>query len=159
MSNYLKFIIALFGVGLLFTPYFIGAEHTSLLTEGLGIVIVLLPVIIFLIVVFYLTKKIGEDQFKLIDLLAEPDASPKNPLKEGEPEATPKRSASRFILFITGITTLVITVCFTTYYFYIKIYQINGGADPDLDGFTNVLLALGIGVVPYTVNQVKKIKL
>lgn len=127
--------------------------------EILGALIVITPLILFFITVIYLAKKIGEDQIKLIDLLAEPEAGSSKQSKEGESAATPKRSASRFILFITGITTLVITVCFTTYYFYIKIYQINGGADPDLAGFTDVLLALGIGVVPYTVNQVKKIKL
>lgn len=156
MSNNLKFILILLGVGLLLTPYLVGAEKAALLSEGLGILIVLLPVIIFLIVIFYLTKKIGEDKIKLVDLLAEPEVQ--KAVKEGE-TAPPKKSASRFILFVTGLTTLVITVCFTTYYFYVKIYQINGGTDPDLEGFTNVLLALGIGVVPYTVNQVKKVKL
>ena len=87
--------------------------------------------------------------------MAEPEVMP----KDGTEPAPPKRSASRFILFITAITTLVITVCFTTYYIYVKVYNINGGSDPDLEGFTNVLLALGIGVIPYSVNQVKKIKL
>jgi F0F1-type ATP synthase assembly protein I len=127
--------------------------------ETLGILIVLMPVTLFALIIRYFVRKIAEDKIKLIDLLAEPDATPTRAITEGEPAPASKRSASRFILFITGITTLVITVCFATYYFYIKIYAINGGADPDLEGFTNVILALGIGVVPYTVNQVKKIRL
>jgi F0F1-type ATP synthase assembly protein I len=133
-------------------------ETYAHIQEILGALIVIVPLVLFFITARFFKKKIDDDKIKLIDLLAEPDATTKTP-KEGEEAAPPKRSASRFILFVTGITTLVITVCFTTYYFYIKIYAINGGADPDLEGFTNVLLALGIGVVPYTVNQVKKIKL
>ena len=136
--------------------------------EILGAFIVIVPLILFFIIVIYFKNKIANDEIKLVDLLAEPDYEAQKEQAErqkkkdgesGDVKMEPKRSASRFILFVTGITTLVITVCFTTYYFYIKIYAINGGADPDLEGFTNVLLALGIGVVPYTVNQVKKIKL
>ena len=76
-----------------------------------------------------------------------------------KPPAPIQRSASRLILFLSGVTSLILGVCITTYYFYMTIYCIDCSSNLDLTEFTNVILALGIGVIPYSVNQVKKLKL
>ncbi len=129
--------------------------------EILGVIIVLAPLAIFLILMIVVRKSLRQHSIKLADLLVETDLPQPASAVDGD-DATPtpvKRSASRFILFLSGITTLILSACFTTYYFYMKIYCINCQEGLDLEGFTNVLLALGLGVVPYAVNQVKKISL
>lgn len=135
------------------------------LQEILGAIIVVAPLLIFLTVMRMAKKALSDENINIADLLIETDNPPKSetaPAAQGEEGAAPpavKRSASRFILFLSGITSLILATCITTYYFYMKIYAIEDGSGLDLADFTNVLLALGIGVVPYSVNQVKKIKL
>lgn len=134
------------------------------LPDILGVIIILLPVFIFLITMLVVKNRLKDQKVNLADLLAEPDdkSQPLPPIvKEGEAATTPpvKRSASRLILFLSGITSLILGVCITTYYFYMTIYYIECSSNLDLSDFTNVILALGIGVVPYSVNQVKKIRL
>lgn len=104
---------------------------------------------ILLLIVVRRSFKSAENNVTFQTLLGEPDA--KDPKQ--------KKSASRFILFLTSLTTLIITACVTSYYFFMKIYCVDCGTGLELDEFANVLLALGIGVVPYAVNQVKKISL
>jgi flagellar basal body-associated protein FliL len=118
--------------------------------QWLSIIIVLAPIALFIVLLIAVRvafKKAENDSFQA--LLNEPDA----------PDPDKKKSTSRFILFLTSLTTLIITSCLTSYYFYMKIYQINSNVDLQLEDFTKVLLSLGIGVVPYAVNQVKKISL
>ena len=131
------------------------------LSEILGVVIILLPVFIFLITMLVVKNRLRDQKVNLADLLAETDVPiPSQNNEEGSPTEQPtKRSASRLILFLSGITSLILGVCITTYYFYMTIYCIDCSSNLDLTDFTNVILALGIGVVPYSVNQVKKIRL
>lgn len=134
--------------------------------EILGMFIVIAPLLIFLVVMYVTVRALKVGNIKIADLLIETDQPPKGETgtsesnAEGEVAKPPvKRSASRFILFLSGITSLILATCITTYYFYMKIYTIEDGSGLDLADFTNVLLALGIGVIPYSVNQVKKIRL
>lgn len=136
--------------------------------EWLGVVIVILPVAIFLIELLIVRKSL-KGKVSLGDVLSETETTTSEHSEtdksgkivsstETKPEIK-KKSASRLILFLSGITSLILAVCFTSYYFYISIYCINCKMDMDLGEFSNILLVLGIGVVPYAVNQVKKIKL
>jgi hypothetical protein len=135
--------------------------------EWLGAFIVLAPILIFVIVMLVIRARLRDQSVNLADLLAETDVVMQNQTNqmsskaEGEPAPTPpqKRSASRLILFLSGVTSLILTVCITTFYFYMNIYCISCASGMDLSDFTNVLLALGIGVVPYSVNQIKKVRL
>jgi hypothetical protein len=129
-------------------------------SEILGVIIVILPVFIFVLTMLVIKKRLGEQKIDLGGLLSEPDDQVLN--KNGVPVAPPtpgKKSASRLILFLSGVTSLILGVCITSYYFYMTIYCIDCSSNLDLMDFTNVILALGIGVVPYAVNQVKKVKL
>ncbi len=137
-------------------------------SEYLGVIIVILPVLIFLFTMRLIKKSLRKQKVDLAALLSEPDDSsvskatpnPEPPAAAGGNVAVPvKKSASRLILFLTGVTSLILSVCITSYYFYMTIYCIDCSSNLDLSDFTNVLLALGIGVVPYSVNQVKKIKM
>ncbi|RJE72440.1 hypothetical protein [Reichenbachiella sp. MSK19-1] len=144
----------------------------------LGIVIVLAPLIIFVITIWVIKKYLSDQDVHYTDLLAETEVEIKKLIiaqeakkqeakknedtnqetKESEPDkpVTTKRSASRLVLFLSGITSLILGVCITSFYFYMNIYR---SIRLDLSDFTYVLLALGIGVVPYSVNQIKKIRL
>ena len=129
-------------------------------SETLGIIIVILPVFIFVLTMLVIKKRLGEQKVDLGGWLSEPDDQVRN--KDVDPVAPPtpgKKSASRLILFLSGVTSLILGVCITSYYFYMTIYCIDCSSNLDLADFTNVILALGIGVVPYAVNQVKKVKL
>lgn len=70
------------------------------------------------------------------------------------PAGTPKSpipSISRYIAFITSILTVVIGLCMSCFFIY---NYIRTGCAPDLSNLSTVLLALGIGVVPYAFNKV-----
>lgn len=122
------------------------------ISEILGMIIVILPVFIFVFTMLVIKKRLGEQKVDLAGLLSEPEVP-------GTTPAQGKKSASRLILFLSGVTSLILGVCITSYYFYMTIYCIDCTSNLDLMDFTNVILALGIGVVPYAVNQVKKMKL
>ncbi|WP_258104565.1 hypothetical protein [Marinoscillum sp. MHG1-6] len=131
--------------------------------QWLGIVIVLAPIIIFILTMIVVRARLKDQNVSLADLLAETEIELQKqsgtPPTSGQPATPVKRSASRLILFLSGVTSLILGVCITTFYFYMNIYCISCTGGLDLSDFTNVILALGIGVVPYSVNQVKKFKL
>lgn len=60
------------------------------------------------------------------------------------------KSSSRYIAFITSALTWIIALCLTCFFLY---QYIRTGSAPKLDGLSDVLLALGIGVVPYAFNK------
>jgi hypothetical protein len=134
----------------------------AVLYELIGTLIIITPLIVLVIVVVIATNalnKINIDKLLLEPDVKLPDHKVSSTNDEPKPTESPKRSTSRFILFLTSLTTLFLALNVTSYYFYMKIRAINTSAGLSLDEFANVLLALGIGVVPYAVNQVKKIKL
>ena len=138
--------------------------------EWLGIVVVLAPLVIFILVMLVIRLRLADQRVSLADLLVETEVAVRDNQKDNagnaqqadDPNPKPpvvKRSASRLILFLSGVTSLILGVCITMYYFYMNIYCIACQQGLALDDFTNILLALGIGVVPYAVNQVKRVKL
>ena len=71
--------------------------------------------------------------------------------KSSELPATPRASSSRFIALVTSMLTLIMAVCLCSFFIY---FYIATGTAPDISKFSSVLLALGIGVVPYAFNKV-----
>lgn len=131
-------------------------------SEWLGSLIILLPIILLgisLLVIWWATPKsfLRESLLESGEMVTIP-TKPKD--QDGKAvtkiETVSKRSASRLILFLSGITSLTLAACITSFYFYMNIYCIDCEHALGLDDFTNILLALGIGVVPYATNQVKK---
>jgi hypothetical protein len=65
----------------------------------------------------------------------------------------PPKSSSRYIAFITSALTWIIILCLNCFFIY---QYMKTGEAPKLDGLSSVLLALGIGVVPYAFNKISK---
>ncbi len=131
-------------------------EKALFLSELLGFLVVVLPVVIFFMVfapIFKQVKKMKGFQDLLSDVDEVADRDKEGNLIPGQ--KAPKRSVSRLILLLSGMTSIVLAVCITSYYFYMNVYCITCKFEMDLTDFTNVLLALGIGVVPYAVNRLK----
>lgn len=140
------------------------------ISEILGAIIVMLPVLIFIFVMLKIMARLRDQKVNLAELLSETEVEIKKneaaanattkKVDAADTETQPtKRSASRLILFLSGVTSLILGVCIVSYYFYMNIYCINCAGDMDLADLVDVMLALGIGVVPYAVNQVKRIRL
>lgn len=135
--------------------------------EGIGAgALVWMPVILFLIVliiVLWTTRRGGyrisqafyENDPEEITVPAPTPTDPNATLKKtvldanGRPVYQP--STSRLIAFLSALTTLIIVICFISYYAYCMIRCKELPAFEDL---FNVVLALGLGIVPYGVNKV-----
>lgn len=63
------------------------------------------------------------------------------------------KSSSRYIAFITSVLTWIIVLCLACFFIY--QYMKTGNA-PQLGGLSSVMLALGIGVVPYAFNKMSE---
>jgi|GEM_PF-2867599 len=121
-------------------------------------VIVFMPVVLFLILTFVITRSLRGENF-LSNALVEKshstgtEAAQSESGDDGENPSSPK-STSRFVLMLSGVSAVLIAVSMVTYHFYAH-QAFSGTGDPDVD-FTNlmsVLLTLGIGVAPYTIRK------
>lgn len=63
------------------------------------------------------------------------------------------KSSSRYIALITSTVTWAIGLCLTSYFIYAYIKT---GKAPELNKLTDIVLTLGIGVVPYVFNKVSE---
>ncbi len=109
-------------------------------TDGLGLYILVsyLPLVFAAIVSVVLLWKLKG--YNLIEALST-DHDPANTVP----------SASRLIAFIGGVSALIFSFCL--FVFYTTVY-IRTGYAPNIENLTNALIALGVGVVPYSINKV-----
>ncbi|MCW3093367.1 MAG: hypothetical protein JWP81_4436 [Ferruginibacter sp.] len=136
--------------------------------------LIAVPVVIFLIIFYSIGKAEG---FKFNDALTESDQTQQtkqNPqytienLKELKDtpnlsivlpptiqvtpgEATYRPSISRYIAFITSLFALIIALSMSSFFIY---HYISTGCPPDLGALSTILIALGVGMVPYAFNKV-----
>lgn len=132
-------------------------------------VLVFLPVLLFGFILYYVLAKLVRENYKLSEMLSdESTVEVENPLltawlKEGKPLADfPKdiptrvketvwpRSTSRLAAFLSSLMAVTVGACATSYYFYVLIKT---GQAPNLSSLFDILLGLGVGVVPYAVNK------
>lgn len=122
------------------------------------IIISLSPIALFLITTSIIFLKLKKEDYKIGDALKEnetitvtsPNPAPAN---NANTETIQPKSASRLLAFISGMISvgLASTFCsFWTYNYFLT------GKTADLSSITNVLLSLGLGVVPYAFNKVSK---
>lgn len=105
-----------------------------------------MPAILFLIFFIWVARKIS-----IGEALSEKDeAAVKNAAGE---DKDPPRSASRLAMFLSGAASIGIAVSFACVFLYSYLKY---GSVPDYSTLVQVLLSLGIGVVPYAVNQFNK---
>lgn len=71
--------------------------------------------------------------------------------EEPAPPDTGKESVSRLVALITGLVTLGIASCLSSFYIY---KSFTGHADIDLGNLATVLYGLGLGLVPYGFSKV-----
>ena len=123
-------------------------------------IIIFSPIIIYLIFLYLLRLYLFRAGFRLADAFTENvpvelTQLNKDPLTAvAMPLVTTKelpKSTSRLVAFISGFIAITIAVCFCTYYMYIFF---STGCAPNLENLTNILLSLGIGVIPYTINKI-----
>jgi len=121
--------------------------------------LIFLPLVLYGFILFYVLAQLQRSKFSLADALSENftiTVSVPNPVTAAGaaptiPSDVQPRSISRLIAFLSGLAALSIGVCATSYYFYIYLKT---GTSPNLDNLFNILLGLGIGVVPYAFNRV-----
>ncbi len=127
-----------------------------------GKLIVFLPLILFIIFCFYVILKLSIQGYKLRDALSADDAeviSKPNPDFGKVANVSPNvysleypNSASRLLVFLSGGAALIISICLVTYFIYFTLK--NPDKSLDMNGLLIVLLSLGIGIIPYSVNKV-----
>lgn len=164
---------------LLFTSAAIAetAGTTNDTIDNFGRTLVYLGPGLFLAIIAVLFGWARKEKLKLSELLAErnlPDNHPATAtgtatlqnvqqnqgggIPAGTPQnviapATPPPSSSRLVMLLAGLAAVVISIVLSSYsIFSLQRY----GTAPDWSSFTAVLLALGIGVVPYSTKQVFK---
>lgn len=62
-----------------------------------------------------------------------------------------EQSTSRLVAFISGITSVALAVCITSFYFY---RSFSGDTNPSIGNLATVLYGLGLGVLPYGFNKI-----
>lgn len=80
------------------------------------------------------------------DIPETPAANPKN-----EGDNSKEQSTSRLIAFISGIISIGLAVCITSFYFYRSFL---GDTNVSLDELTKVIYGLGLGLIPYGFNKI-----
>lgn len=60
-------------------------------------------------------------------------------------------SISRYIALISSLLIIIVAVCMSCFFIY---HYIRTGCPPELGALTTVILALGIGIVPYAANKI-----
>ena len=143
-----------------------------------------LPVILFVLVLIIIFWKLNKESYKIGDALKENttiEISEDNPALAEKPKPAttgandvspqptdtttattpfvPKtiqpKSSSRLIAFISGLVSVGIATSLCSFWMYTYF---NGDKNVDLSHLTNVLLSLGIGVIPYAVNKISTSK-
>jgi hypothetical protein len=130
------------------------------------IIITFAPIILFLITTTIIFIKLKKEDYKIGDALKEnetititsppvtPDATtPAGPAGVPNTETIQPKSASRLLAFISGMVSLGLASTFCSFWAY-NYFQT--GISADLSDITNVLLTLGLGVVPYAFNKISK---
>ncbi len=110
------------------------------------------PVILFLLIITVISFKLGKDKTKISDLLAEKDLQPAGAVTDPASTTVPAQSVSRFVAFLTGIVALALGSSVSTFYMY--GYFCNPAVAINFSNLTNVILGLGIGVIPYGFNKI-----
>lgn len=123
-------------------------------------VLVLMPVLLFLLLVFISLAVLKRTGFNLGDALSENEPVQKtipNPnanLAAAKPTITISeypQSSSRLLAFLTSIVAVVLVISVTTYSFY---FGLKFGKMPDLGNLQTFAFSLGVGIVPYAFNRI-----
>ncbi len=129
--------------------------------------LIMLPVALFflcLFITFLFAKKyhfnfrksFNSEDAEQITIQSNPKVNPNETIKitfleNGKPVYKP--SVSRIIAFLSSLTTLAVIVSFISYYAYCMLKGIDL---PDFKNLFEVIVGLGLGIIPYGFNKVTK---
>ncbi len=68
-----------------------------------------------------------------------------------DPNSTHRPSISRYIAFISSLLIIILAVCISCFFTY---HYVKTGCPPELGALSTVIIALGIGIIPYGVNKI-----
>lgn len=71
--------------------------------------------------------------------------------KINEQSASYRSSISRYIALISSLMIIIIAIALSSFFIY---HYIRTSCPPQLEGLSTVLIALGLGIVPYAANKV-----
>ena len=134
-------------------------------TLSLGeVLLIVSPILLFVITLFLVRNRLKKDGFRLSDALStfrsktirtvnrtfNVDGNQTSHIEQENTTDEPVRSTSRVIAFLTAVVALIIAIVITS---YIGYQTVSGCCQQiSLDGLWKILLALGIGVIPYGAN-------
>jgi hypothetical protein len=110
-----------------------------------------LPVILFVLVLLGSFIGLKRNGIKLSNMLAEKDKDAVASAAANQNDSPPA-SVSRYIVFLSGLTALILSVCLSTFYMY--EYFVDPSAPVSLSNLSTVIYGLGIGILPYGFNKV-----
>lgn len=140
--------------------------------------LVSVPLLLFIIASFYILTRLRQEGYRISDALKEnytvdiaktPEAvtaqlDTQREVKAGGAEATNlaaaadtptteirPQSTSRLIAFFAGMAAIIMSVSAVTFFFYVYLRT---GQEPKFDSLWNVVLGLGVGVIPYAFNRI-----
>jgi hypothetical protein len=126
-------------------------------------VMILLPVILFILLLWYFLRWLKKDKYKIADALSvdmsdgQVEQLQAVAIAGGKTPEEPvlKRSSSRLIAFFSGFSAVIIAICITSYYMY---FAIKGLPVPKFEELWPILASLGIGIVPYATKVINEKK-
>jgi hypothetical protein len=96
--------------------------------------------------------RVNPQAFANANLALEELEQPVQPNPVTDPNTDNKeQSTSRLVAFISGITSVAIAACITSFYFYRSFL---GDTNTSIGNLATVLYGLGLGVIPYGFNKI-----
>lgn len=96
--------------------------------------------------------KTNPQAFSNANLTLEAPDPPSPANQQEDPKSDKKeQSTSRLVAFISGITSVALAACITTFYFYRSFL---GDTNVSIGNLATVLYGLGLGVLPYGFNKI-----
>lgn len=120
------------------------------------------PIVFYIGTTGIIFLKLKKEDYKIGDALKEneiitvsvPNPSEETARSESAPfvdQKTQPKSSSRLLAFLSGMLTLGLSSVFCSFWIY-RYFQT--GLSTNLDDIVEVLLTLGLGVVPYAFNKI-----
>lgn len=121
------------------------------ISPGKGILIAS-PIILGILFISYFIYELKKNSFNFAEAVSGKVLEKSSNESKGVKQIEDKYigSTSRLLAFITGLSAIVIALCLTCFYGYYMISECNGKME--FDGLWNILIGLGIGVIPYGIN-------
>ena len=117
------------------------SDHLNL-DKSQWVVIFFMPIIMLFFSIIFMIKFRKSDDLKFSKIIGFSNVS------NGKND--PALSTSRFILILTGLTSIIVVTTLVMYYGYIMVT--GSASNIPVDDLWKILAGLGIGIIPYGIN-------